>query len=144
MRRRGEWIPIPPGKNGIYQVLMPLAAEYKKKNRQNMTPAEKQIRRLLCKAKIRFNEQKIFFYNGTFGLADFYVNSYKTAIEVDGGYHNSPEQQQKDQIKAQWLLAKRRVNTLRIANETAFTLSPDTLRLLLESSKSARSQMRKS
>jgi very-short-patch-repair endonuclease len=56
---------------------------------------------------------------------DLYIRSRKIAIEVDGGYHNNPEQIVKDIERDESLKRKKGINTLRITN--ADVLDPEKL-----------------
>lgn len=50
---------------------------------------------------------------------DLYIRQMKIAIEVDGGYHNSIEQIEKDKERDE-NLKKKGINTLRISNNDVF------------------------
>lgn len=47
----------------------------------------------------RVKRQQKFIINGQVYFADIYMKAYKVVIEVDGGYHNTPEQTAKDERK---------------------------------------------
>lgn len=49
-------------------------------------------------------------------IVDFYCPAAKLVIEIDGEYHNTPEQQEKDQQRDQRLTALG-LKVLRFANE---------------------------
>ena len=47
----------------------------------------------------RVKKQQRFIVNRRVYFADIYMKAYKAVIEVDGGYHNSPQQIEKDKQK---------------------------------------------
>ena len=67
-------------------------------NRAKQTPSEKKMAAILTELKIEFVDQWIFgFY-----IADFYLPNRNAIIEVNGGYHNSPEQKEYDKKRAEY------------------------------------------
>lgn len=54
-----------------------------------------------------------------FYIVDFFILSLNTVIEVDGGYHDTPEQRKKDKIKTREL-RKEGYNVIRIRNEQVY------------------------
>jgi len=71
---------------------------------------------------VKFNFQRAFIAGKGFVIVDFYVPSRHLAIEIDGGYHNTPEQQSKDRWKERYL-ESRGVNVIRFTNEQAIAMS---------------------
>ena len=62
----------------------------------NATYAERLLKTFLT-GKIDFEFQKIIYTdNKHFFIADFYIPSKNLIIELDGGYHETSEQKQKD------------------------------------------------
>ena len=62
----------------------------------NATYAERLLKTFLA-GKIDFEFQKIIYTdNKHFFIADFYIPSKNLIIELDGGYHETLEQKQKD------------------------------------------------
>ena len=62
----------------------------------NATYAERLLKTFLA-GKINFEFQKIIYTdNKHFFIADFYIPSKNLIIELDGGYHETLEQKQKD------------------------------------------------
>lgn len=62
----------------------------------NATYAERLLKTFLA-GKIDFEFQKIIYTdNKHFFIADFYIPSKNLIIELDGGYHETSEQKQKD------------------------------------------------
>jgi uroporphyrinogen-III synthase len=49
--------------------------------------------------KKRVRKQQKFIIRNCVYFVDIYMKAYKVAIEVDGGYHNSPQQIEKDKQK---------------------------------------------
>ncbi|MBP1539819.1 MAG: DUF559 domain-containing protein [Prevotella sp.] len=83
-----------------YDVLKELAA----KNRKNPTEAEAIIWNYL-KGKqlgLHFRRQHII---GNY-IVDFSCPTKKIAIEIDGGYHDQPEQKKYDEKRSEWLISK--------------------------------------
>ena len=64
-----------------------------------MTPSERLFEQILKKNNIRYMKQKGFIAKGFSCIVDFYLPKWKCCIEIDGGYHNTPEQKQKDKIE---------------------------------------------
>ena len=83
-----------------YDVLKELAY----KNRKNPTEAEAIIWNYL-KGKqlgLHFRRQHII---GNY-IVDFSCPTKKIAIEIDGGYHDQPEQKEYDEKRSEWLISK--------------------------------------
>jgi very-short-patch-repair endonuclease len=53
-------------------------------------------------------------------ILDFYCPQYKLVIEIDGGSHADPEQQQYDQARTEWL-EQRRLRVIRFINREVDT-----------------------
>jgi cyclase len=76
----------------------PILFEFAKYNRENPTEAESFLWKFLSGKKqinIHFRRQHPIKYF----IADFYCHQAKLIIEVDGGYHNIPEQYQYDRAR---------------------------------------------
>ncbi len=89
-----------------------------KELRKTMTPAEEvlweQLRNnKLFGAKFRRQHPLDIF------IADFYCHSKKLIIEIDGGYHDIPEQKQYDEGRT-FLLEEKGFRILRFKNEDIF------------------------
>ena len=93
--------------------------EYNKENiplakvlRKNMTPWERKLwYEFLKYYPIRFQRQKPI---GKY-IADFYCAKAKLVIELDGGGHYTPEQEEKDAIRTQEL-EKMDLTVIRVCN----------------------------
>lgn len=68
--------------------------------------------------KKRVESQQPFVINGKVYYADLCIKSLKTIIEVDGGYHNTEEQRQKD-AKRDEAFKSIGYTTIRVTNEQA-------------------------
>jgi len=94
-------------------------AKNKNKLRENATEMEI---RMYQKIKSKFPKakfQKGFLgYGKTFIIADIYIpKPYKVIIEVDGGYHNTPEIIEKDKLRDKWLTEIKGCQVIRVKNE---------------------------
>ena len=80
--------------------------------RKNMTPWERKLwYEFLKYYPIRFQRQKAI---GNY-IADFYCAKAKLVIELDGGGHYTPEQEEKDSLRTQELQAMD-LTVLRVCN----------------------------
>jgi len=81
-----------------------LLKDFAKKNRKEMTESERvlweELRKLNCGYHFR-RQHPIGDY-----IADFVCLKKKLVIEVDGGYHNEPQQQQNDQWRTEFMEGK--------------------------------------
>ena|SRR4249919_1601201 len=96
------------------------------KLRCNATPSELIFKQRLEDAGIRFFFQKGFLAGDFYCIVDFYLpKPHKLAIEIDGPYHDQPDQQKKDWARTKYL-NKRKVKVIRIKNEDvmSFDLTP--------------------
>ncbi len=115
-----------PGLNEKYRK----ASTRMKRLRREATPAEKEFRHKLWSIA-HFQFQRAFVTKTGFVIVDFYLKEHKLAVEIDGGYHNTPEQQRKDTWKENYL-KEHGVKTVRFTNEEAFRLSADDIRSRLD------------
>lgn len=77
--------------------------QFAKENRENPTPAEDRFKKFLGKNNIDYKFQVPVCCDVDGYIIDFVIHS-KTlnkdiAVEIDGGYHNRPDQLQKDKIR---------------------------------------------
>lgn len=63
---------------------------------KKQTDSEKRFKIFLNRIGVKYEFQKIIFYDSSFYIVDFYLPSRKIVFEIDGGYHNSKEQKSKD------------------------------------------------
>ena len=95
-------------------ILYKLLKDYAKRQRQNPTIAERVLWEYLKRGQLGqpFRKQHII---GEF-IADFICLPVRLIIEVDGGYHQLPEQQVDDETRTQWL-NKQGFRVIRFTNE---------------------------
>ncbi len=100
--------------------------------RRRATPAEKCFNDKLEKAcSVKFKFQRGFIKGGYYAIVDFYIPSRNICIEIDGGYHDSPEQQRKDKKRDKWLTEVRKQKIIRLTNKEAFDITIDRLKWLI-------------
>lgn len=85
----------------------------------NRTKAERAFLYQLKQTDINYKFQKGFIAGCNFAITDFYFPDYKTVIEIDGGYHNTPKQQYRDKTRTAYL-NNRGIKVIRITNKQAF------------------------
>lgn len=94
--------------------------EYSQELKIKATPAERELKKILKKEGVKFVFQKpVTCKKGKSYIMDFYLPFQKVCIEVDGGYHNTPEQEEKDAIRTKHL-NDLHINVFRITNEEVF------------------------
>lgn len=93
--------------------LKTVACEFKSELTAKATDSERAFADILSKAGIKYKFQNIFKMGNTFSIVDFFLPDYATVVEIDGGYHNTPEQAAKDEARTRELL-KRHVNIVRV------------------------------
>jgi cyclase len=104
---------------------LPIHFELTKKLRDNQTDAEIFLWNHLSKIKgVRFKRQHPILYF----IADFYWHKAKFIIEVDGGYHNIPEQFCYDMNRDEEL-ANLGLKVVRFTNEQVFNEIESTQKL---------------
>ena len=91
-----------------------LLKEYARYNRREMTESEGLLWNLLRKSIRNYRFRRQHPIGGY--IADFICLPIRLVIEVDGGYHNTPEQQTEDQWRTEFL-ESRGYRVLRIKNE---------------------------
>jgi very-short-patch-repair endonuclease len=104
--------------------------ELQKANRQNPTPAEEILWRVLRGGNlegVRFLRQKAF---GRY-IADFYCASAKLVIELDGEVHDTPEAQIYDAIRTE-TLESRGLQIIRFRNEMVLEQLPEVIKKIKE------------
>lgn len=93
--------------------LKTVAREFKSELIAKATDSEKAFAGILSNAGIKYKFQNIFKMGSTFSIVDFFLPDYATVVEIDGGYHNTPEQSVKDEVRTRELL-KRHGNIARV------------------------------
>jgi len=80
-------------------------SKYARKLRNNPTPAEDNFLSKIVGLDLgNVMFQKGFLAKGMHCIVDFYLPKYKLCIEIDGGYHNRPEQIKKTDRSANFNL----------------------------------------
>ncbi len=80
------------------------------------TRAEHAFCYYLASKGIRFTQQQ-GFYQPVYRIADFYLPDHNLIVEIDGGYHTTPQQKAADQKTDNLFLKERGIRTLRLTNE---------------------------
>lgn len=103
-----------------------IANEFADENRRMATPAAKHFKKLLTLSGFRFKSEKIVYKEVSFYIVDFYIPDRNLCIELDGGYHNTPEQKAKD-IERDRFMESKGYHNWRMTNEEALALTRDEL-----------------
>jgi very-short-patch-repair endonuclease len=90
--------------------------------REHATPAELHIKGLLEEGTHTFMFQKGFIAYDYYCIVDFYIKYFDACIEIDGGYHESPEQRAHDARKDKYLTEVRGCTVRRLTNEEALSI----------------------
>lgn len=95
-----------------------IAEDYRQQKIKEQTKEETVTKAVLKSLKIPFDFQKIFYNIETFYIVDFYLPDYNVVIEVDGGYHNTKIQKEKDAKREKFIRRYNKVKYIaRIRNE---------------------------
>src|SRR5574340_704928 len=95
-----------------------LLQRYSQRMKRRPTPAEKRFRRILercCKTLGTKYQTQVVFSDGKY-IADFYIPSYRIVFEIDGGYHGSPEQIEKDRLRDLWF-SEKQIKVVHVSND---------------------------
>lgn len=98
------------------------ATKFATENRKKMTPAARRFRTMMGNARIGVKSEYIIKNNYSFYLIDFYIPSANLCVEIDGGYHNTPEQKEYDAERDLFLQSKG-YKTARLTNEQVMSMS---------------------
>lgn len=101
-----------------------IANEFADENRRMATPAAKHFKKLLTLSGFRFKSEKIVYKEVSFYIVDFYIPDRNLCIELDGGYHNTPEQKAKD-VERDRFMESKGYHNWRMTNEEALALTRD-------------------
>ncbi len=99
-----------------------IVAKYSYQLKAKPTYAESVFREKLDCTDLEYVFQYPIYYKGFMAIIDFYITGHRVGIEVDGGYHNNPDQQHKDSVKA-FILQRMGIETLRFTNQEAQEMS---------------------
>ncbi len=114
--------------SSMFYGALPIHFEFAKKLRDNQTQSELYLWEQLSRLKglnVRFKRQHPILYF----IADFYCHKAKLIIEVDGGYHNIPEQYQYD-INRDAELEDVGLKVIRFSNEDVLFDIEKTLKII--------------
>jgi very-short-patch-repair endonuclease len=91
-----------------------LLKSFARENRKNMTDGESALWNALSNQQLnaKFLRQYII---GDY-IVDFFCRKNNLIIEVDGGYHSEPRQQEDDEMRSQWLI-DHGYHVIRFSNE---------------------------
>lgn len=122
--QKGDEAPKEPGYYMADPIAYGLLKHYAKENRHNETLAEMVLWDFLRghQLGVNFRRQHII---GMF-IADFTCLPLKIIIELDGGYHQIPEQQVSDKERTQWLESKG-FSVYRFTNEEILADTKETI-----------------
>lgn len=105
---------------------------YAKELKRKKTDSERKFERLLNKTGFKYSCQRPFIAGEAFYICDYVLKEpISIVFEIDGGYHNTPEQSAKDHQKDEYLRA-RKFNVVRITNQRAGTLTLEELMQIIE------------
>lgn len=95
--------------------------KFKKERISSVTPTQKMLVNALGEMSHEFSfgtvkEREIYTQNGV-RFADIYIKKYGLIIEVDGGYHSSPDQRIKDIQRDEEVWKEKQIITLRFTND---------------------------
>ena len=118
------------GSLNMFYGALPILFELAKKLRDNQTVAEEFLWSQLSNLKylkVRFKRQHPILYF----IADFYCHKAKLIIEIDGGYHDIPEQYKYDQER-EHELEDLGLKVIRFTNEQVLFHIENTLKKIEE------------
>jgi very-short-patch-repair endonuclease len=90
---------------------------------KNQTNSEKIIKAKLKALKIEYEFQKIIYVDHYYYIVDFYLPKQHLILEIDGGYHNTFEQKDKDAGRTLDLKLNKYPNLKRLTNSRAEEIS---------------------
>lgn len=99
------------------------AEEFKAELIKNQTDAEKVFKAKLKSIGFNYEFQKIVHNKKGFHILDFYIPTIGLAIELDGGYHTSKDQMEKDVKRSKILKSVGYSRIKRYTNEEALKIS---------------------
>lgn len=96
---------------------------YSKELAHRATPAERRFKIKLLAFNFGFSFQKPISDKRVLYITDFFVPVFNLDIELDGGYHNTPRQIEKDKRRDAWFI-QHGYNVWRLSNEEADAIAP--------------------
>lgn len=105
--------------------------KFKSTRLKSITPAQAVLFRALGPLSKEYEfkvvkEREIYTKNGV-RFADLFIKKYGLIIEVDGGYHSTAEQKEKDLQRDKEIWDKKRILTLRVNNQEILKNIDETL-----------------
>lgn len=113
---------------------------HKRKNNllKRQTESELLFASILDRLGVRYMPQKGFIAGNNFCIVDFYLPDFKTCVEIDGGYHNEPNQIKRDSNRDYYLNKQRKFGVIHIENEALNSMEDSFILDALNKSKSER------
>ena len=90
--------------------------EFATRMRENPTYSEKKFYDYLVAHRVKFEFQKILYCSKSY-IVDFFLIDYKIIVEIDGEYHFTEEQQEKDWYRTLDIFHTYNYKTLRLTNK---------------------------
>ncbi len=100
------------------------AKTFANENKRTPTPAEVRFINLLDKLRVRYVFEHAIQTKVSYILVDFYLPKYGIVVEVDGPYHDSPEQKAKDYSRDRFL-CDRGHSVIRLTNKQVFDIDSE-------------------
>ena len=94
--------------------------DYRKELVKKQTKSEKKFKALLKSLKVEYKFQQVFRGEGQMRIVDFFLPDYNYVIEVDGGYHTTELQKQKDKDRTAFLKYMGVKKVIRFTNEEVY------------------------
>lgn len=92
-------------------------AKFRKELKENPTKSELKAREILDHFGVNYKFQKGFYSHDFSFIVDFFIPNGRFVIEIDGGYHETQQQAQKDAWRDKKLREKRGCTIIRVKNE---------------------------
>ena len=84
-----------------------ISEQFRKELVSKATKSELELKKFLDKNMIAYKFQKVVYVSvdckQKFYIADFFFKQYNLIVELDGGYHNTPDQKIKDDMRTMHL-----------------------------------------
>ena len=94
--------------------------DYRKELVKKQTKSEKKFKALLKSLKVEYKFQQVFKGEGQMRIVDFFLPDYNYVIEIDGGYHTTDLQKQKDNDRTAFLKYMGVKKVIRFTNEEVY------------------------
>ena len=130
-KSKGKRVVEKPKYNLTFEQKQALCAKRRAILIKRATPAELRFKELLDNLEVKYCFQKGFIEGNNFCIADFYIKCIRTVVEVDGEYHQTKEQKNRDKNKDHYY-RQRGFKVFRITNSDVFRLDETLLEKLLK------------